>query len=296
PEVRSALVFLGLVLLLITSILNISGRLLIRRLGTTGKKSRPAPVPPPAPETNGEALPNTPVLAAVEREPVQPLPSPRLNQFTNRIMTVVLAGCLVLTLGPLFLILGYIAYRGGASLNWALFTELPKRLNGEPAGGLAHAMVGSAMLVSIATVMAVPIGILAAIFLAETRNYRLAAIIRFVPEILGGVPSIVIGIFAYAVLVLPKYGGVKPLGFSAWAGSFALGVMMLPVVVRAAEEALRLVPQTLRHASYALGANYWQTVMRVTLPAALPAGVTGIILAAARISGETAPLLLAAHG
>jgi phosphate transport system permease protein len=211
-------------------------------------------------------------------------------------MTVVLAGCLVLTLGPLFLILGYIAYRGGSSLNLALFTELPRRVNGEPAGGLAHAMAGSALLVSIATVGAVPLGILAAIFLAETRNYRLAAIIRFVTEILGGVPSIVIGIFAYAVLVLPKYGGHKPLGFSAWAGSFALGIMMLPVVVRAAEEALRLVPQTLRHASYALGANYWQTVMRVTLPAALPAVITGIILAAARIAGETAPLLLTAYG
>jgi phosphate transport system permease protein len=294
PEIRSALVSLGLILLLITSILNISGRLLIRRLGKPRKKT----ITPKAPlaESNGHAVPMPASLAAVQGEASQPLPSPRRGQIIDRIMTFVLAGCVVVTLAPLFLILGYIVYRGGSSLNWALFTELPKRIDGEPAGGLAHAMVGSAILVGLATLMAVPNGILTAIFLAETRNYRLAALIRFITEILGGVPSIVIGIFAYAVLVLPKYGGQRPLGFSAWAGAFALAVMMLPVVVRSAEEALRLVPQSLRQASYALGGNYWQTVMKVTLPAALPAVITGIILAASRIAGETAPLLLTAYG
>lgn len=199
-------------------------------------------------------------------------------------MTRVLGACLVLTLGPLFLILGYITYRGVTALNWAFFTRLPIS---QPSG-LGHALLGSAMLVGLATVFAVPIALLAAIYLAEYRTSRLAPAVRFVGELLGGVPSIIIGIFGYALLVVPW-------GFSGWAGAFALAVMMVPVVMRASEEALRLVPASIRQASYALGATHWQTVTRVIVPAALPSIVTGVFLAIARIAGETAPLLLTAY-
>jgi phosphate transport system permease protein len=192
--------------------------------------------------------------------------------------------CLVVTCGPLFLILGYITARGVTALDWNFFTHLP---NDSPPG-LAHALWGSAMLVGLATLFAVPVGILAAIFLSEYRTSRLAPPVRFVAELLGGVPSIVMGIFGYEMLVAP----VGP--FNGWAGIFALAVMMIPIVLRASEESLKLVPSSLRNASYALGAAHWQTVTRVIVPAALPAIVTAVFLAIARIAGETAPLLLTA--
>jgi phosphate transport system permease protein len=194
---------------------------------------------------------------------------------------------LLLTVGPLFVILGYLLYHGLGALNWEFFTKLPVPV-GESGGGMANALYGSAMLVGLATLFAVPIGVLAAIYLAEYRSDRLGPAVRFIGELLGGVPSIVMGIFGYAVVV-------RPLGhFSGWAGAFALGVMMLPIVMRASEEALKLVPQSIRNASYALGASQYQTVLRVIVPAALPAIITAVFLAVARISGETAPLLLTA--
>jgi phosphate transport system permease protein len=151
---------------------------------------------------------------------------------------------------------------------------------------MANALYGSPLLVGLATAFSVPVGLLAAIYLSEYRSDRLGPAARFVGELLGGVPSIVIGIFAYAVVV-------KPLGhFSGWAGGFPLGVMMVPIVMRAAEEALKLVPRALREASHALGARQWQTVLRVSVPAALPATITAIFLGIARVAGETAPLLL----
>jgi phosphate transport system permease protein len=202
-------------------------------------------------------------------------------------MTVVLTACLVVTLAPLFFILGLIIVRGLPGLSWDFFTRLPEP-PGE-GGGLAHALVGSGLIVGLATVCAVPLGILAAVFLAEYRTARSVPAVRFVGEVLGGVPSIIIGIYAYALWVGSRT-------FSAWAGAFALGVMMIPIVMRTTEEALRLVPQSLRNASYALGANHWQTIVRVTVPAALPAVITGVFLAIARIAGETAPLLLTAYG
>jgi phosphate transport system permease protein len=146
------------------------------------------------------------------------------------------------------------------------------------------------MLVGVATLGAVPIGILAAIYLAEYRPSRLIPAARFVGELLNGVPSIIIGTVAYALLVLPLGG------FSGWAGSFALGMMMIPIVMRTSEESLKLVPASLRNASYALGASQWQTILQVIVPAALPAIITGVFLAIARIAGETAPLLLTAFG
>jgi phosphate transport system permease protein len=149
-------------------------------------------------------------------------------------------------------------------------------------------------MVSLASAFAVPVGILAAVYLSEYRASPLTRPIRFMTEMLGGVPSIVIGIFAYSVVINPPWAE-RSHGFSAWAGIFALGVMMLPVVVRATEEAVRLVPASLRQASYALGATQAQTVLRVIIPAALPAIVTGVLLAMGRIAGETAPLLLTAR-
>jgi phosphate transport system permease protein len=189
-----------------------------------------------------------------------------------------------LTLVPLFHILGYITLRGISSVNLAFFTHGP--LDDPP--GLGPALVGSAIMVGLATVGAVPVGLLAALYLTEYRRSRLVPVVRFIGELLGGVPSVVVGIFAYALLVLP-------LGFSAWAGAFALGVLMVPIVMRAAEESLNLVPVSLRNASYALGASHAQTVVRVIVPSALPAIITGIFLAIARIAGETAPLLFTAY-
>lgn len=208
---------------------------------------------------------------------------------TDRLMTAALLLCLVVTLTPLFLILGHLMYHGASALNWDFFLRLPAPV-GEPGGGLANALYGSALLVGLATAGAAPVGLLAAIHLAEDRGGRLAATARFVAELLSGVPSVVVGIFAYTVVVMP-------LGqFSGWAGACALAVLMLPTVLLASEEALRMVPGSLREAAYALGANRCQTVLRVTVPAALPAILTSVFLAVARVSGETAPLLLTAAG
>jgi phosphate transport system permease protein len=206
--------------------------------------------------------------------------------------------CLVLTCVPLFLIVGYITFRGVTALNWDFFTKLPLLYGQETGGGLANALLGSGMLVSLATLFAVPAGILAAIYLAEYRQTRLGSAVRFFGELLNGVPSIVVGTFVYALvrwMIDSGYLGPR-YQFSGWAGIFALFCMMLPIVMRASEEALKLVPQTLRNASHALGAHHWQTVLRVSVPAALPAIITGAFLAIARIAGETAPLLMTAFG
>jgi phosphate ABC transporter permease protein PstC/phosphate ABC transporter permease subunit PstA len=212
----------------------------------------------------------------------------------DALMTRVLGLCLTVTVGFLLLILGFLFVRGASSLDLAFFTQLPKGV-GEQGGGMANALVGSVLLVGMATLFAVPVGVLAAIYLAEFRSPRLAPVVRFIGELLGGVPSIVIGLFAYYVVVLPlRLLTDNQVSFCAWAGAFALGVMMIPIVMRASEEALRMVPRSLREASYALGAGHWQTVRRVIVPAALPAIITAVFLGIARVAGETAPLLLTA--
>jgi phosphate transport system permease protein len=280
---RSTLVELGLVLVLVTVVINSLARLLINRVARpAGKKrwlargtaARPLPGGGPSP------VAQLPALVGAGN---------RIARLMNRVMTGVLALSLAVTLVPLFLIFGYIVYEGIGSLNWAFFVNLPTP-PGEQGGGMAHALVGSAMLVGLATALAVPVGILAAIFLAEYRASRLGGPVRFVGELLNGVPSIIIGTVGYALIVLPMGH------FSAWAGSCALAVMMVPIVMRTSEESLRLVPASLRNASYALGATQWQTSLKVVLPAALPAVITGVFLAVARIAGETAPLLLTAFG
>jgi phosphate transport system permease protein len=281
---RSGLVGLGLLLLLVTVCVNVLARLLIRRVGQVKPRRRSI-------EPDARAREGVSTLArasgSMNSVPGNESEGNRRAELTNRLMTVILTACLIVTLTPLFLILTFILIRGAPGLSWQFFTQLPEP-PGE-GGGLAHAMVGSALMVGVATVIAVPIAILAGVFLAEYRRSRMVGSVRFVGEQLAGVPSIIVGIYAYALWVGARH-------FSAWAGSFALGVLMIPTVLRTTEEALRLVPKPLRDASLALGANHWQTVVRVTLPAALPAIITGVFLSIARIAGETAPLLLTAYG
>jgi len=189
----------------------------------------------------------------------------------------------------LFLILGYLVWNGGASLNLNFFTQLPKPV-GETGGGMANAIVGSLKLLLLAALIGLPIGLLTGVYLAEFGGKTFSFVIRYTTDLLNGVPSIVIGIFAYALAVLP----VKH--FSALAGGFALGIMVIPITVRSTEEFLRAVPGSLREAAMALGASKWKTIATVVLPAASGGILTGMLLALARVAGETAPLLFMAFG
>lgn len=208
------------------------------------------------------------------------------RQLRSHIIVALCFGAVALALLPLALILAYVIERGVTSISWSFLTEMPKPV-GESGGGMANAIVGSLFVIAIAAAFAVPIGVCTGIYLAEFRD-RLASAIRFATDVLNGVPSIVIGIFAYAVVVLPLRH------FSALAGAFALGVMMIPIVVRTTEELLRLVPETLREGALALGATRARATFSVVVPAALPGIITGVLVAIARIAGETAPLLFTA--
>jgi phosphate transport system permease protein len=189
----------------------------------------------------------------------------------------------------LFLILGYLIYNGGKSLSWDFFTKLPKPV-GETGGGMANAIVGSLKLLFLAAVMGIPVGLMAGVYLAEFGGKTFSFVIRYTTDLLNGVPSIVIGIFAYSLVVMP----VKH--FSALAGGFALGIMVIPITVRSTEQFLRSVPGTLREGAMALGASKWKTIATVILPAAKGGIITGVLLALARVAGETAPLLFTAFG
>src|SRR5271167_4624639 len=195
----------------------------------------------------------------------------------------------VVTLTPLFLVLGYLIYKGASSINFAFFTRLPAPV-GEVGGGMANAIVGTFELVLLAGLMGVPIGVGAGIYAAEHRGTRLANAVRFAADVMMGVPSIVVGIFAYAVVVRPMGG------FSTLAGAVALAVIMVPLVTRTTEEMLLLVPQELREAALALGVSGWRTTLLVVARTAASGIATGAILAIARIAGETAPLLFTAFG
>jgi phosphate transport system permease protein len=187
----------------------------------------------------------------------------------------------------LFLILGYLVWNGGKSLNLDFFTQLPKPV-GETGGGMANAIVGSMKLLLLAALMGLPIGLMTGVYLAEFGGKTFAYIIRYTTDLLNGVPSIVIGIFAYSLAVLP----VKH--FSTVAGGVALGIMVIPITVRSTEEFLRAVPGSLREGAMALGASKWRTIATVVLPAAKGGIITGVLLALARVAGETAPLLFTA--
>ena len=200
---------------------------------------------------------------------------------------VLIPAAAVLALVPLALILFFVVTQGVRSLNVAFFTHMPAPV-GEEGGGMANAIVGTLILSGLGALFAVPIGILSGIYMSEYQGSRLASAIRFAADTLNGVPSIVIGVFVYGVAVMPFKQ------FSAYAGGLALGVMMIPIIARTTEELLLLVPGTMREGALALGATRARAVFTVVLPAALPGVITGVVLALARIAGETAPLLFTA--
>ena len=206
------------------------------------------------------------------------------RRITSRIAETFCALAVVLALIPLALILFYVFSKGAGALNFAFFTHTPRPV-GEAGGGMANAIVGTLILIGLAALFAVPIGLICGVHLAEYRDSKFASTVRFAADVLNGVPSIVVGIFAYSIAVLP----VKR--FSAVAGGLALGILMIPIVVRTTEELLRLVPGGLREGALALGATRSRAVLTVILPAALPGILTGILVALARVAGETAPLL-----
>jgi phosphate transport system permease protein len=207
----------------------------------------------------------------------------------NNFVTFAAIGAVVLVLIPLGAIFAYLVYKGIGSINWAFLTQTPKPV-GEEGGGMANAIAGSALILAIASVMGVPLGIGAGIYLAEYGQNRLGTLIRFTADVLNGVPSIVIGIVAYALVVLTQKH------FSALAGGVALAIMMIPTITRTTEEMLLLVPNTVREAAYGLGVSRWRTTLSITLRTATSGVITGVMLAFARIAGETAPLLFTAFG
>ena len=210
--------------------------------------------------------------------------SRRWRKLVSRLVEILCAAAILLALLPLALILFYVIKEGFGALNLAFFTQLPKPV-GEAGGGMANAIVGTLILIGLAALFAVPVGCICGIHLAEYPRSKFSSAARFAADVLNGVPSIVVGIFAYGIVVLP----VKR--FSAIAGGVALGMLMLPVVIRTTEELLRLVPAGLREGALALGATRSRAVFTVIVPAALPGILTGILVALARVAGETAPLL-----
>ena len=205
----------------------------------------------------------------------------------NAVMLSLTAFCALAAVGVLFFILGYLLWHGIRAINWDFFTKLPKPV-GENGGGMANAIVGSGKLLLLASLFGVPVGFLAGVYLAEFGSRTFNFIVRYTTDLLNGVPSIVIGIFAYTIIVL------NTKHFSTLAGGFALGIMMIPIAVRSTEEFLRAVPIGLREAAMALGASRSRTVLTVVIPAAFRGILTGIMLDLARVAGETAPLLFTA--
>jgi phosphate transport system permease protein len=211
------------------------------------------------------------------------------RRITDHVMTGVAVLTVILVLLPLFAIFAYLVYRGIGSINWAFLTQTPKPV-GEAGGGMANAIVGSVFILALASVLGVPLGVGAGVYLAEYGRNRLGDAIRFTADVLNGVPSIVIGIVAYSIVVLYQKH------FSALAGGVALAIMMIPTITRTTEEMLLLVPQALREAAYGLGIPRWRTTLSITLRTATSGVITGIMLAFARVAGETAPLLFTAFG
>jgi phosphate transport system permease protein len=211
------------------------------------------------------------------------------RKLKSDLMMGVTVGATIITLIPLFLVLGYLLTKGASSVNWAFFTHMPTPV-GEKGGGMANAIIGTLEVVGIACLIGVPIGIGAGLYLAMHRADRFAHSVRFAADVMMGVPSIVVGIFAYAVVVRPMGG------FSTLAGSIALAVLMIPLVTRTTEEMVVLVPHELREASLALGVPQWKTTLSVVARTAMAGITTGVILAIARVAGETAPLLFTAFG
>jgi phosphate transport system permease protein len=215
--------------------------------------------------------------------------TPRTRRAVNVLMSWLAAASAALVVLPLLLILALLLWQGASAVNLDFFTHLPKPV-GEVGGGMANAIVGTLMLLTLAAIVGLPVGILGGLYLAESRDRRLPWLARFLADVLNGVPSIVVGIFAYTVIVLPMRR------FSALAGAFALAVIMLPIVVRTSEELVRLVPASLREAALALGIPQWKVLLRIVLRTARAGIITGVMVAIARVAGETAPLLFTAFG
>jgi len=215
--------------------------------------------------------------------------STSVRTMLDKIFKVVVILLAALSGLPLLFILFYIFKKGASSLSLGFLTSLPKPV-GEPGGGISNAIVGTLMLVFLACIISIPVGIGAGIYLSEHEKGRLASLVRLSVDVLQGVPSIVVGLIAYAWVVVAMGG------FSALSGAVALAIMMLPLIVRTTEETLKLVPNSLREASLALGAPYYKTIMKVVLPAGLSGIVTAVLISVARVAGETAPLLFTAFG
>jgi len=211
------------------------------------------------------------------------------RRVTDHAMTAVAVSTVVIVLAPLIAIFGYLLYRGIGSINWAFLTQTPKPV-GEAGGGMANAILGSVFILAIASIIGVPFGVGAGVYLAEFGRNRFGSAIRFTADVLNGVPSIVVGIVAYSIVVLYQKH------FSALAGGVALALMMVPTICRTTEEMLLLVPQSLREAAYGLGIPAWRTTLSIVLRTATSGVITGIMLAFARVAGETAPLLFTAFG
>lgn len=208
----------------------------------------------------------------------------------NRMFTGLAILATVLVVAPLVAVFGYLLYKGASSLNVAFFTRIPRPI-GETGGGMANAIVGSGLILLIASALGIPVGISAGVYLAEySPGTRLGDAVRFTADVLNGVPSIVMGIAAYSLVVL------RQKHFSAWAGGIALGIMMIPTITRTTEEMLLMVPNILREAALGLGLTAWRSVVSISLRTALPGIITGCMLAFARVAGETAPLLFTAFG
>ena len=220
--------------------------------------------------------------------------SPRYRRLGRRriyasLGTGLALGCAALAAGALLIILGYVVVQGIGAVNWAFLTELPHPV-GVPGGGVGNGILGSLIIIGTATAMAVPIGLLTGIYLALFGRGPVPEALRFLSDVLSGVPSIAIGLFAYAVLVAPfKH-------FSAFSASFAFMMLMLPLLVRTSEQAIRSVPQTVREGALALGMSNFRATVRIVIPTAMPAIITALLLAIARVTGETAPLLFTAFG
>lgn len=207
----------------------------------------------------------------------------------NALMFALTGLCAAVASGALLAILGYIAWKGASSISWAFLTNLPKPV-GEHGGGIANSIVGSAKVVGLAGLMGIPVGVLGGVYLAEYGRGKYAFAVRYAADVMNGVPSIVVGLFAYALIVHPMKK------FSALSGSVALAFIMVPIVLRNTEEFLRLVPGTIREAALALGVPRWKVTLLVILPTAGRGILTGALLALARVAGETAPLIFTAFG
>jgi len=212
-----------------------------------------------------------------------------MRSLKNGLMTLLMVAATLAVLTPLVIIFLHILKMGASSINLDFFTQIPKP-TGETGGGMANGLMGSAIMIAMASCIGLPVGVLGAVYLTEYGGTRMSTVIRFSADVLAGIPSIITGMVAYTLLVVPMKN------FSALAGAVSLAMIMIPIVLRTTEEQLKMVPGTLREASLALGVPLWRTTLKVTLASARTGIVTGVLLAIARIAGETAPLLFTALG